>query len=332
MLSWPTVCTQQIGRTNCIKHRIITVDEIPVRKRAYKVSMEKQQFIESQVQELLDKGIIRPSTSPWASPVVVVQKKDGGSRFCVDYRGLNAKTHLDAYPMPQIQDILEPLHGATVFSTLDLKSGYWQLEMEADSINKTAFVTSTGLYEFLCLPFGLKNAAASFQRLMEQVLRKVKGKCCMVYIDDIVVYSKNISEHLQHLQQVVTCLHRAGLTLNLKKCNFIQKSLSFLGHIVTQEGVKTDPAKVSAVESFPIPQSIKDVQRFLGLAGWYHRFIPQFSEKAAPLHALKQKNAIWKWDKQCQQAFDIIKQDLIQAPVLVTPDFSKMFRVQTVLV
>lgn len=139
--------------------------------------------------------------------MVVVQKKDGGSRLCVDYHGLNAKTYLDVYPMPQIQDILESLNGATVFSTLDLKSGYWHLEMETDSIQKTAFVTSTGLYEFLCLPFGLKNAAASFQRLMEHVLRDVKGKCCMVYINDIVVYSKTMTEHLQDLHQVFACPH-----------------------------------------------------------------------------------------------------------------------------
>lgn len=329
MLSWSTVCNQEIGHTNLVKHRIITTDELPFRKRAYKVSIEKQSFVEDQIRELLDKKIIRPSSSPWASPVVVVQKKDGGSRLCIDYHGLNAKTHRDAYPMPQIQDILESLHGATVFSTLDLKSGYWQLEMESESIQKTAFITSSGLYEFLRLPFGLKNAAASFQRLMEHVLRELKGKCCMVYIDDVVVFSKNKQDHLQHLQQVFQCFHKAGLTLNLKKCNFIQKSLTFLGHVVSSDGIKTDPTKVSAVSSFPIPQSLKDVQRFLGLAGWYHRFIPRFSEKAAPLHALKQKNSTWAWTDQCQQAFDLIKQDLIQSPVLASPDFSQPFRVQT---
>ncbi len=164
---------------------------------------------------------------------------------------------------------------------------------------------------------------------MEHVLREVRGKCCMVYIDDIVIYSKTMAEHLQHLHQVFTCLHKAGLTLNLKKCNFIQRSLAFLGHIVSDEGIKTDPAKISAVKSFPVPQSIKDVQRFLGLAGWYHRFIPHFSEKAAPLHALKQKNSTWIWTEQCQCAFDTIKQDLVQDPVLIAPDFSKSFRVQT---
>ncbi len=329
MLGWPTVCTHDIGHTTLVKHRILTTDEVPVRKRPYKVSFEKQTFIDEQIKELLDKDIIRPSTSPWASPVVVVPKKDDGSRFCVDYRGLNAKTPLDSYPMPQIQDILESLHGATVFSTLDLKSGYWQMEMDPDSVQKTAFVTSAGLYEFQRLPFGLKNAAASFQRLMESGLRELKGKCCMIYIDDVVIYSKSEQEHFQHIQQVFQCLSKAGLTLNLKKCNFIQKSLMFLGHIVSGQGIKTDPSKVLAVSAFPKPQSLKDVQRFLGLAGWYHRFIPYFSEKAAPLHALKQKNSTWTWTEQCQQSFEQLKLDLTKAPILATPDISKSFKVQT---
>lgn len=329
MLGWPAVCTHDFGHTNLVKHRIITTDEVPIRKKSYKVSIGKQHLIETEIKEMLDKQIIRPSVSPWAAPVVVVPKKDGGSRFCVDYRGLNLKTYLDAYPMPQISDILESLYGAVVFSTLDLKSGYWQMEMEEDSIQKTAFVTSAGLYEFLRLPFGLKNSAASFQRLMDHVLRELKGKCCFVYIDDVVVYSRNETEHLQHLSLVFKCFHEAGLTLNLKKCNFIQRALTFLGHVVSGEGIKTDPSKVAAVSEFPVPQSLKDVQRFLGLAGWYHRFIPHFSEKAAPLHALKQKMATWIWTEQCQQSFETIKQDLTQAPVLVPPDFNKSFRVQT---
>uniref|UniRef100_A0A8C1PDC5 Gypsy retrotransposon integrase-like protein 1 n=4 Tax=Cyprinus carpio TaxID=7962 RepID=A0A8C1PDC5_CYPCA len=329
MLGWPTVCTHDIGHTALVKHRILTTDEVPVRKRAYRVSKEKQAFIDEQVKEMLDKHIIRPSTSAWASPVVVVPKKDGGTRFCVDYRGLNAKTPLDAYPMPQIQDILESMHGASVFSTLDLKSGYWQLDMDPDSIHKTAFVTSSGLYEFRRLPFGLKNAAASFQRLMEHVLRDLKGKCCMIYIDDVVIYSKDEQEHFKHIQQVFHCLSKAGLTLNMKKCNFIQKSLKFLGHLVSGDGIRTDPDKVSAIRLFPTPQSLKEVQRFLGLAGWYHRFIPNFSEKAAPLHALKQKNTTWIWSEQCQQSLDLLKMDLTKAPILAAPDLEKSFRVQT---
>ncbi len=199
LLDWPTVCSKEIRHYSIVKHRIITTDELPVRKRAYRLSIDKQQFVEDEIQELLNKKIIQPSVSPWALPVVVVPKKDRSCRLCVDYRGLNAKTHLDAYPMPQIQEILESFHGVTIFSTLDLKSGYWQLEMEEDSIQKTAFVTSAGLFEFLRLPFGLKNSVASFQRLMETVLRDLKGKCCLVYIDDVVVYSKNEEEHMYDL-------------------------------------------------------------------------------------------------------------------------------------
>ncbi len=289
MLDWPK-CSKEIGHSSIVKHRIITTDELPVRKRPYRLSNDKQKFVDDEIQELLNNKIIQPSVSPWASPVVVVPKKDGSFRLCIDYRGLIAKTHLDAYPMPQIQEILESFHGAIVFSTLDLKRGYWQLEMEEDSIQKTAFVTSAGLFEFLHLPFGLKNSVASFQRLMETVLRDLKGMCCLVYIDDVVVYSKNEEEHIYDLTQVFQCLHSAGFTLNLGKCNFMQCNITYLGHIISAEGVKTDPKKVSAINNFPTPQSLKDMQRFLGLAGWYHRFIPHFSTNAAPLHALKQKS------------------------------------------
>ncbi len=192
--------------------------------------------------------------------MVLVPKKGGGRRFCIDFRGLNAKTYLDGYPMPQIPDILKSAHGAAVFSTLDLKSGYWQVEMEPESIHKTAFVTQSELYEFLRLPFGLKNSAASFQRLMEFMLKDLKGKMCFVYIDDIVVYSKTEKEHLNHLKEVLKCLSKAGLTLNLQKCNRMQKSLKFLGHVISAEGIKTDQDKVDSVANFPVPKSLKEVQ------------------------------------------------------------------------
>lgn len=168
-------------------------------------------------------------------------------------------------------------------------------------------MTSAGLFEFWRFPFGLKNAAATFQRLMEHVLKRVRGKCCVVYIDDIIVYSRNEEEHLQHINQMLQCLHTAGLMLNLAKCNFMQRTIAFLGHTVSMEGVKTDPAKVAGINAFPTPQSLKDVHRFLGLAGWYHRFIPNLSEKAAPLHALKQKKATWTWTDECHDSFDTIK-------------------------
>lgn len=233
LINWPKVCTDKLGHTGVIKHQIITTDPIPVRKKAYPVPMSKQQFIDDEVASMIARGIVRPSTSPWAAPVVLVPKKDGRMRFCVDYRALNAKTHLDGFPMPQIQDILESMYGASVFSTLDLRSGYWQVSMDDYSIHKTAFITKKGQYEFLRLPFGLKNAAAIFQRLMFTVLQDLIGQCCLVYIDDIVIYSKDVQEHLQNLKQVFVKLESAGLTLNLEKCSFLKRSLSFLGHVIS---------------------------------------------------------------------------------------------------
>ncbi|GAA6094206.1 uncharacterized protein LOC125145182 [Tachysurus ichikawai] len=266
MCDWPLVCTHKLGRTNLIKHEIRTIDELPLRKRPYRFSKTKNDFIEEQIKELLQLNIIKPS-SPWASPVMVIDNKDGGSWLCIDYRGLNAKTHLDAYPMPQITDIFDSLQGAKVLSTLDLKSGYWQVEMDPASMEKTTFITASGLYEFFCLPFGLKNAAASFQRLMEQVLRLHKNKCCMVYIDDIIVYSPDIQTHLHHLKQVFCSLHKACLTLNLKKCKFLCSSLDYLGHTITADGVKVNSDKVDAIRTYPTPKSLKEVQRFLGTGG-----------------------------------------------------------------
>ncbi|KAL6487671.1 hypothetical protein MHYP_G00042970 [Metynnis hypsauchen] len=290
LINWPSVCTTRLGHTTAVTHRIATVDELPVRQRPYRVSVDKQELIKKEIEDMKEKGIIRASMSPWASPVVLVPKKEGGVRFCVDYRKLNTKTHLDGYPMLQIQDILDSLHGATVFSTRDLRRGYWQ-------------------------------------RLMESVLMKVKGRC-FVYIDDIIVYSTSIEQHLQHLEDVFCCLHDAGLTLNLKKCNLLKRELTFLGHVVSANGVRTEQGKVEAVKNFPVPQSMKEVQRFLGMAGWYHRFIPRFADRALCLNALKKKGATWIWTDECQRAFQDIKQALISSPILMPPDFSKQFQVQ----
>lgn len=202
MLDRPTVCTYFLGCTVVIQHQINTLDDILVRKQAYPVSVSKQQFIDQEVFNMLEKGIIRPSTSPWAAPIVLVPKKDGTIRFCIDYRALNAKAPLDEFPMPQIQDTFESMYGASIFSTLDLKSAYWQVLMDEDSIPKTAFVTKNAQYEFMCLSFGLRNSAATFQRLMNTVWRDCLGKFCFVYLYDIVIYSKKIQEHFEHTKQL----------------------------------------------------------------------------------------------------------------------------------
>lgn len=211
-------------------------------------------------------GIIWPSTLAWSSPLVLVPKKRGEMRLCTDYWALNKKTLLDGFSMPQVHEILDSLYGAVYFSTLDLRRAYWQIEMDPNSISKT-FVPQNHQYEILWLPFGLKNSAATFQWLMNTMLAYFIGKICIVYIDDIVIYSWDILTHLQHLQQVFACLQSIWFTLNLKKCQLCQCSLSFLGHVTSGEGIWTKADKVEAICAYPTPTNIKELQRFIGLAG-----------------------------------------------------------------
>ena len=274
--------------------------------------------IDHHVQQMLDQGIIQPSVSPWAAPVVLVRKKDGTERFCVDYRQLNKVTKRDSHPIPHIQDTLDCLHSTLYFSCLDLRSGYWQVEVDDDSKPKTAFATHSGLYEFRRMPFGLANAPSTFQRLMHAVLRGLQYQICLVYLDDIIVYSRSFADHINDLNDVFSRLRSANVKLKPSKCSFARSSVEYLGHVESRDGIRPDPSKIAAVATFPVPRCVRDVRRFLGLANYYRRFIHNFASIASPLHMLTHKNARFYWDDSCDKAFHTLKSCLTSAPSWLT--------------
>ncbi|KAK3086868.1 hypothetical protein FSP39_024642 [Pinctada imbricata] len=314
-----------IGRTNIVKHKINTDRAHPIKQAPRRIPLAKRAEAENEVQTLLKDGLIEPSSSPWSSPVVLVKKKDGSLRYCIDYRKLNSVTIKDSYPLPRIDDSLDALGGACMFSCIDLASGYWQVEMEPDDKAKTAFSTPKGLFQFKVMPFGLCNAPATFERLMETVLNGLPFQTCLLYIDDIIVYSKDFKTHVERLSEVLERLKNAGLKLSPKKCNFFQNQVSFLGHIVSNEGVSTDPIKISAVKDWPTPKTVHDVRSFLGTCSYYRRFIPGFAHIARPLHKLTEKGKQFSWAEESQASFDKLKTLLISSPILSYPDMSKPF-------
>ena len=274
--------------------------------------------------------MIRKSSSPWASPVVIVGKKGGELRLCVDYRKLNALTKPDMYPLPRIDDMLESFSGASWFTTLDLASGYWQIAMDPKDIEKTAFITPFGLYEFLVMPFGLAYAPGTFQRLMNNILHDYLGRFVAVYLDDIIIYSKGTFEnHIGHLKQVFETLRRANLKIKLKKCYFCLPNIHFLGHIVGQDGIKPDPEKIEKIKNFPEPRNVSQLRSALGLFSYYRRFIKDFSKIARPLNTLLKKEEKYLWTNKQQRAFDFLKERLISAPILTYPNFEKPFTLYT---
>ena len=288
----------------------------------------------AQVQQMLSSGVIRPSNSPWASPVVMVKKKDGSLRFCVDFRQLNVATIKDAHPIPRIDDLLDALHGARWFTTLDLKSGYWQVPIQEQDKEKTAFRTNSGqLFEFNQVPFGLCNAPATFSRLMDRVLAGLHWETCLFYLDDIIVFAATWEEHLARLGQVFDRLRHTQLKLGAEKCTFAAKEVSYLGHRVTSEGLLPDPTLLVAIREIapppPPPKTATEVRSFLGLAGYYWRYVKNFSAIAGPLHALTRKDAVFHWGPECQDAFDRLKTLLTTSPITAFPDFSLPFWLYT---
>ena len=300
----------------------------PLSRPVYRLAPKELEECRTQVEDLLSQGLIRPSSSPFASPVLFVPKKEGTLRMVIDYRPVNKITIQDKYPIPRIDELLDSLQGAQYFSSLDLLSGYHQVRLNESDIPKTAFRTPMGLYEFLVLPFGLTNAPATFQRLMNTIFHDfIREGFVVVYLDDLLVFSKTEEEHIVHLQRVFDRLREHKLYAKLTKCSFFKEELQYLGHIVGRGGLKVDPKKISVVHDWPVPVNVHDVRRFLGLANYFRKFIQGYSRLASPLTELTGSNTPWTWTGQQQAAFEGIKHALTRAPVLALPDPSKPYKV-----
>uniref|UniRef100_A0A183CLG5 RNA-directed DNA polymerase n=2 Tax=Globodera pallida TaxID=36090 RepID=A0A183CLG5_GLOPA len=311
----------ELSQTSLVSHQIETGNAKPVKSRVRPVPYAYREKVSGMVQDYIGRGIVRPSSSPWASPIVIVPKKDGALRFCVDYRGLNAVTVKDAFPLPNIDNTLLALGGKKVFSTLDFMSGYWQIKMEPGAIEKTAFATETGLYEFTVLPFGLTNAVATFQRFMTRLFDGFINEFAFIYIDDILIASETWEQHKEHLRRIFDRIQEAGLRLKVSKCRFAAEELPFLGHILTTDGIKMDAGKVEPVLNLPIPTSKKQLQSLLGFLAYYRKFIYGFGTTAAPLYQLLKKDTKFFIGDIEKEAIDVLKKKIVDDVVLHFPNF-----------
>lgn len=324
----------KLGYTQTSSHRIITTDEKPVHTKQYRFPPIHRDEITRQVNELIENDIIEPSVSPYNSPLWIVPKKPDSQgnkrwRMVIDYRALNEKTIGDAYPLPNITEILDQLGSAKYFSIFDLASGFHQIPMHEMDAHKTAFSTPFGHYQFTRMPFGLKNAPATFQRLMDQVLTGLQGTELFVYLDDIVIYASSLKEHESKFNKLANRLRQANLRLQPDKCEFLRKEVSYLGHIIGEKGVQPDPQKVEAVQKFPRPVNEKNIKQFLGLAGYYRRFIPDFSKEARALTKLLKKDTKFTWGEEQEKSFEALKNTLCTEPLLQYPDFTRPFVITT---
>ncbi|CAF3599838.1 unnamed protein product [Rotaria socialis] len=320
-------CSQ--GITCTPQYAINTGSHSPLAEHPRRVSHLNRQIINNEVKKMLDNGIIEPSNSPWASPVVIVKKSDGSPRFCIDYRRVNSITQKDVYPLPRIDDVIERLNGSQIFSKLDLRSGYFQVPLAPEEHSKTAFATPDGLWEFTRLPQGLKNSPSVFQRLMNQTLGSLRWDVCLAYLDDIIVYSSSFDQHVLDVNQVCQVLHASNFKLNSNKCAFFQHEITFLGHKINAHGCSPNDDNIRSILQFPLPQSSKAAHSFLQMVGFYRKFIPRFAQISAPLNKFTRKGFPFIWTEAEQLAFDQLKTAITSPAVLILPDPSQPYIIRT---
>ena len=312
------------SKTNLIEHDVDVGDSAPIKQHPYRVSPMKKELLDKEVQYMLQNDIIEESQSNWSSPCILVPKHDGGFRFCTDFRKVNDKTKSDSFPIPRIADCIDQIGNAKFVSTFDMLKGYWQVPLTQRAREISAFVTPSGLYQYKVMPFGMKNAPATFQRMVNKLVRDIDG--CEGYIDDVVIFSDNWSDHIRQIKHFFQIMREAKLTINLMKSEFGKATVKYLGHIVGQGQVRPLDAKIQTIVKYPIPTSRKELARFLGMAGYYRNFCLNFSEIAAPLTNLLSKKVKFVWTDDCQLAFDKVKLFLQKSPVLKSPDYEKPFK------
>ncbi|KAE9091580.1 hypothetical protein PF006_g24895 [Phytophthora fragariae] len=313
-----------------VEHHINTGNTAPIMQRRRRHAVSENLLVDKEVDDMLSNQVIEPGEGAWGFPVVIVRKKDGSVRFCIDYRSLNAVTVKDVYPLPRVDETLEALHGSQRFTSLDLHSGYWQLGVAKEDRAKTAFTTRHGLFQFLRMHFGLCNAPSTLQRLMDCVLRGLTWICCLVYLDDVVIITKGtVAQHVVELAVVLERLAEAGLSLKASKFSFATTKMEYLGHDLTPDGIQPTDRLIKAIVDFPRPEDDVQVRRFVVLAGYYRRFVPDFGAKMSPLTSLLRKGTEWSWSAPQEGDFTWAKAWLSQKPVLIYPDYRLPFKVTT---
>ena len=334
---------EDIGRTKLIKMDIDTGDSPPGSSRPYTLPLKHYEWVQREIESIEHAGVITKSMSKWTSPIVIVPKKSAPReppkrRLCVDFRKVNelqqevitagkTKGQISIHPLPKIDEMYVKLGGAKVFSTIDLRSGYHHIALGKSSRAKTAFVLPFGKYEFLMVPFGLAQAPAYFQLLMNKVLNGLKF--AMTYLDNIIIFSKNKSQHLEHLETVFSCLREAGLKMKQSKCDFFKSEIHYLGHLISPEGISPLPNKLDCIQHMPAPKNVKEIKQFLGLTGYYRKFVPRFADISRPLTTLTKKDKKFEWTPACQKSFDLLKETLCGEPVLKYADTSKPYTLYT---